>query len=514
MRGVCRWFQVGVWLGVTGVNSGCASESSLSSPQHTASSGLPASTVASASASVTTNPEGDDSGGNSAPDPTGSSAEAATPNEPSSTSVPATNNSAQEDDSLGGAESTVPPSVGGETRVTSSPSSTATESGSDTFNPIEALAAFLDMPADERPAVLTKEFASTPLSKEQAEQALDLLWRDHVTTIETTRRAEHDAKSITIEDKTLKYDFTVFGEAPATGHSLVISLHGGGEADASVNDEQWENQKILYTLEEGIYLAPRAPTNTWNLWHEAHIDPLFERLIANFIALEGVDPNRVYVMGYSAGGDGVYQLGPRMADHWAAASAMAGHPNEAKPFSLRNTGFTIHVGGDDTAFDRNLVAVQWRDELDSLQAADPEGYEHVVEVHQNKGHWMDRLDAVAVPWMTAFTRNPVPNRVVWYQDDILHERSYWLHAVEPAKETTVIAELTGQTVALESDDVAEVGVRLRDDMLDLDQSVTISANGETSFEGKLERTIGTMYRTLEERGDPTLVFTAETAVQF
>ena len=42
-----------------------------------------------------------------------------------------------------------------------------------------------------------------------------------------------------------------------------------------VNDQQWENQKKLYTLDEGIYLAPRAPTNTWNLWHEAHIDRLF-----------------------------------------------------------------------------------------------------------------------------------------------------------------------------------------------------------------------------------------------
>ena len=37
----------------------------------------------------------------------------------------------------------------------------------------------------------------------------------------------------------------------------------------------------LYTLDEGIYIAPRAPTNTWNLWHEAHIDPLFARLIEN-----------------------------------------------------------------------------------------------------------------------------------------------------------------------------------------------------------------------------------------
>ncbi len=215
------------------------------------------------------------------------------------------------------------------TEATSSDTTSTTSNGGSP-SAITALEEYLELPPEERPDLQSAEFAQMPLSKQQAQQAQDLLWSDHVAAIEATRSAEHQAKAITLDGKTMKYDYTVFGEAPPTGRSLVLSLHGGGEADASVNDEQWENQKGLYTLDEGIYLSPRAPTNTWNLWHEAHIDPMFERLIENFIALEGVDPNRVYVMGYSAGGDGVYQLGPRMADHWAAASAMAGHPNEAK----------------------------------------------------------------------------------------------------------------------------------------------------------------------------------------
>ena len=82
----------------------------------------------------------------------------------------------------------------------------------------------------------------------------------------------------------------------------------GGGAPSAVNDKQWENQKKLYTLDEGIYLAPRAPTDTWNLWHQAHIDPLFDRLISDLVVLEDVNPDRVYLMGYSAGGDGVFQL--------------------------------------------------------------------------------------------------------------------------------------------------------------------------------------------------------------
>jgi predicted peptidase len=64
----------------------------------------------------------------------------------------------------------------------------------------------------------------------------------------------------------------------------------------------------------------------------------------------------VYILGYSAGGDGIYYLGPRLADYLAAASMMAGHPNNASPLNLRNIGFSIYMGENDSAYDRNIVA--------------------------------------------------------------------------------------------------------------------------------------------------------------
>ena len=151
-------------------------------------------------------------------------------------------------------------------------------------------------------------------------------------------------------------------------------MHGGGGAPAAVNDSKWQNQIRLYDPEGSLYIAPRAPTDTWNLWHEAHIDGLFDRLIENCIAIHGVNPDRVYIMGYSAGGDGVYQIGPRMADRWAAAAMMAGHPNEAKPESLRNLPFALQVGGQDAAFKRNEICQQWADQLTALAKAHEDSY--------------------------------------------------------------------------------------------------------------------------------------------
>jgi hypothetical protein len=40
--------------------------------------------------------------------------------------------------------------------------------------------------------------------------------------------------------------------------------------------------------------------------------------------------------------------------------------------------------------------------------ADPEGYPHRVTIYEGLGHWMDRRDAEALPWMASrpATRGP------------------------------------------------------------------------------------------------------------
>jgi poly(3-hydroxybutyrate) depolymerase len=358
-------------------------------------------------------------------------------------------------------------------------------------------------------------FANLPLNKVQAEQAEAILVAEHRQRLRAERAAEHQAKVLTLGEWTMPYEVRVFGEKPATGHSLYISLHGGGGAPKRVNDQQWQNQKRLYELEEGLYVAPRAPTDTWNLWHQEHIDQLFGRLIENMIALEGIDPNRVYVTGYSAGGDGVYQLAPRMADRLAAAAMMAGHPNETQPLGLRNLPFTLHMGERDSAYQRNEIAQQWADQLAALQAADPQGYPHWVKIHAGKGHWMDRDDAEGVKWMGQFTRQLIPERVVWLQDDVRHDRFYWLSVGQsPAKEREkVVAQRAGNRIEIMSSDRPQLAVLLRDDMVDLDAEVTVVFGSQVLFQGKAPRTICHLSATLEDRGDPTAMFSAKVNLQ-
>lgn len=378
---------------------------------------------------------------------------------------------------------------------------------------LDALKSYLAKPANDRGGLGDQEFAKRPLTKDEAKAAQTMLWEARKEQLKAERADEVKAGKITLTGQTMPFFVKTFGDKPASGRSMLISMHGGGNAPAAVNDSQWKNQQRLYEMEEGVYVAPRAPTNTWNLWHEGHIDPLFDRLIEDMIVFEDVDPNRVYLTGYSAGGDGTYQLAPRMADRFAAAAMMAGHPNEASPLGLRNLPFTIHVGENDSPYNRNKVASEWGDKLKALREADPQGYEHLVKIHAGRGHSMNREDAEALPWMAKFTRTTFPKKIVWRQDDIVGARFYWLAtSVESAKAgQEVIATLDGQAIEVTAPEDVPVRVRLCDTMLDMDQPITIRWNKSEPKPAKVTRTIAMMAKSLVERADPSIIFSSEIA---
>lgn len=385
---------------------------------------------------------------------------------------------------------------------------------------MKALKTWLTKSPAERGNLSSQSFANQPLKRAEATTVAQMLWQDWLTRGRAEREAEWKAKRITLDGKEMPFEFRIFGDAPKSGRRLFISMHGGGNAPASLNDQQWRNQISLYQPAEGVYLAPRAPTNTWNLWHEAHIDAFFDRIIEDAVLFEGVDTNRVYLMGYSAGGDGVYQVAPRMADRFAAAAMMAGHPNDASPLSLRNLPFSIQVGANDSAYDRNKIAMQWGEQLDALRKADPGGYEHTATLREGKGHWMDREDAVAVPWMSEKTRTPLPRRVIWRQDDVTHDRFYWLEVPEAQRKagTTIRASVAGQVITIDEADVTEVTLLLNDNLLDLDKPVIVQKRDsagatKTLFKGTVRRTVAGLGQSLSERKDPALLFPARINVK-
>tara|TARA_B100000963_G_scaffold23641_1_gene17672 strand:+ start:51 stop:2366 length:2316 start_codon:yes stop_codon:yes gene_type:complete len=349
------------------------------------------------------------------------------------------------------------------------------------------------------------------LSRKDAERARGLIWDTVRKEHAEDRGPEMKSKVVKAAGKEMKFLERTFGSAPETGRSLWISMHGGGGAPPGVNDQQWKNQIRLYAPAEGIVVAPRAPTDTWNLWHQGHIDDLFDRLISNFVIMRGVDPDRVYLMGYSAGGDGVYQLAPRMADRFAAAAMMAGHPNNASPLGLRNLPFMIFMGGKDGAYSRNKVAAKWGEMLGKLREEDPSGYDHKATIYPQHGHWMNGDDREALPWMIERVRDPWPKRVVWHQSGRTHERFYWLQVPKGVAKggQKIEAEVKGQQVTIRSEGAKEIILRLSDRLMNLDEAFSVKVDGVEVFKGKVERKAQVIWDSLKQRLDPNTVATAE-----
>jgi predicted esterase len=367
--------------------------------------------------------------------------------------------------------------------------------------------AWLARPAAGRGAPPDITFA-----RAETERLISLAWDDLCKTRAESAAAELSAEKIVIGGKTLKWMEKEFGGAPEGRHSLWITLHGGGQATTEENDQNWKRYYGRYEFPPGsINVAPRAPADTWDMWHITEVDGLFDRLIADMVLQRGVDPNRVYLIGYSAGGDGVYQLAPRLADRFAAAGMCAGHPNDVTPEGLRNLPFFLYMGGEDSAYHRNTVVGEYSAKIDALQAADPAGYVHRLTVYPGLPHNMQNREAEMIPRMSPLARQAWPSRVVWKQSArALHTRFYWLERDPEAVRPNEIyaAHVDGQTISIETPGTGSLTLRLSDALLDLDRPVRVEAGGRAVFEGSVSRSFAAVVQSLREREDPESVATA------
>ncbi|HWD91893.1 MAG TPA: transglutaminase domain-containing protein [Verrucomicrobiae bacterium] len=351
------------------------------------------------------------------------------------------------------------------------------------------------------------------LSREAAKRVTALAWDDVEKSRAATATAELSDKKINLGEHSLKWLERTFGDAPDGKHSLWITMHGGGQGTEEENDLNWKGYYGRYEFPPGsINVAPRSPANTWNMWFVPWVDDLFDRMIADYVLQRGVDPSRVYLIGYSAGGDGVYQLAPRLADRFAAAGMCAGHPNQVTPEGLRNLPFLLYMGGADDAYHRNTVVREFSAKIDALQARDPDGYWHRLTVYPGLPHNMQGREAEMIPRMAPMRRALWSRRVVWGKQDggATHTRFYWLERdAADVKPTDIFAaHVEGQTITIETPASGRLTLRLSDELLDLDQPVRVVAGGKTVFEGNVKRSFDAIYQSLREREDPQTVCTA------
>jgi len=111
---------------------------------------------------------------------------------------------------------------------------------------------------------------------------------------------------------------------------LVVYLHGAGQ-NGDDNERQLDGGVgCLYSFQRGrpdyaaYLLAPQCPAGSF--WRDPEVLETLEELVESAASWPGVDPDRVYVTGFSMGGDASWKLVLARPDLFAAAVPVCGGP--------------------------------------------------------------------------------------------------------------------------------------------------------------------------------------------
>jgi hypothetical protein len=332
--------------------------------------------------------------------------------------------------------------------------------------------------------------------------------------IHDSARQDFATNQVRFEKHLSPYTVKQVGARPANGWPLFIAMHGGGGTRREVNDRQWEHMQIYYRdhPEAGgyLYLALRAPNDTWNGFYDVYVYPLVANLIRQFLLFGDVDPNKVFIMGYSHGGYGAYAIGPKMPDRFAAihASAAAGTDGETTARTLRNTIFTAMVGEKDTMYGRYERNLKFRASLEELRGARKDIYPAAVQIIEGNGH-TGLPDRDKIVEMYPAVRNPVPAELSWFMTDNVIRDFFWLRCDAPAKEIEIEATCKDNRLTITtSTNATNTTVFLDQRLIDFEEPIALDFNGRKLRPVKVHPSLRVLCETILRRGDPELAFTA------
>lgn len=433
--------------------------------------------------------------------------------------------------------------------------------GCDEGQPADSTTTAATTPAVTEPPTLTQQvdaLEGTLTSVEAIKAARQLIWEEYAEKIadKAPDRKNEIRKGKTTKIKiggtTMKVMTRVVGPAPKDGYPLFLVYHGGGyNPDGQMNESQWSGMAERYDDVPGIYCSIRSVSDNESSGQIFSTDiswKFYDRIIENCILYMKANPNQVYIVGYSAGGNGVYQIAPRITDRLASATMSAGHPEGIDLTNLYNLPFYLQVGELDTAYNRYTITVEYEQKLDALAEKYGGGYYHKCFVHYNKEHgvvgdylsnqtviadnaaWLEakkngtaytggtvQTETHAAKLMTTHTRDPLPQRVIWNTATNSNSNNkrgiksfYWLST--PATSGTIDAsyDKATNTITFKQCSVkrAKITVYLNEEMVDLFSPVKIVMPDGSVQEFTPEVSLEMLRDTTAERGDPNYQFCA------
>ena len=292
------------------------------------------------------------------------------------------------------------------------------------------------------------------------------------------------------------------GYDPGRAYPLVVCLHGAG-FNGSTSLRRWAPRLGAH------YLLACPTIDEEGQWWTRNAEALARSTIADVMRQYHVDPNRVYLSGMSNGAIGTYAIGAHRADRFAAAVPMAGcYPYGLYPLfqNFRMTPLYLLHGSHD-----GVIPVQCsRDVFTELaRLGIPASYREHDRVHKVPGvggHFFPEEELPdLVNWIGRQTRNPLPKAITLLRDREHRDRFYWSRIDLVSEKTVSLWESTVKEgeqlvlsrlealvvspteIAVMTAHVAQYTLFLSQSLFDLDKPITVTTNGNASFQGKVTK---------------------------
>lgn len=325
-----------------------------------------------------------------------------------------------------------------------------------------------------------------------------------------------------------------FVENERRDDGFLIGLHGGGPGvgDASNAKAGWSVDEVAAAYPQAV----RLDTDAWNTVHG-------ERFVLSLIdwakVVLGVDPDRVYSVGFSMGGTGTWHLAGRYPDLLAGAipahgvimagpKAQLATPEEVSAMqhgllpNVRNLAMYWYTGSVDRNCMPGTFLYAWR-QLQRLAADDPGGYAlQNFTLHEGLAHSFPPGEpARGLEWILEQRRDTFPRTVVWelatrpfplrIDDDPLDRLDqrdfYWLRCAEPRDLMQVRATRDGARFTLDARGGSGFTLFLHPEMVPYgEEVVVVDGGGRELYRGTPEPDLATLFETFDARLDRRLVF--------
>jgi dienelactone hydrolase len=393
---------------------------------------------------------------------------------------------------------------------------------------------FHEWNAQERRALLEEARAFGKIPEGSLEQVRGALWKN---------LRKHGPKGkgkgkLEIVDHGYKSRFTndqmraLMTGAKGKKRGLVMSLHGGGEGAGSA-DTNWGLKGCMTIGPQGLLIHG----DNWNRVHgEKQILTLIEIAKAQY----DVDPDRVYVMGFSMGGTGSWHMAGRFPDLFAGAAPCHG-VLMADPVSqvrtkeevvsiqygllpnVRNLPMYYFTGTEDKNCMPGTYLFAW-DLIEELRKEDPGGYTRIkFKCHPGVAHSFPPGEpGKCLKYLAQFTRDSYPEKVVWLYAANPHPMPdekdttrryqkhtfYWIRHDEPLDRMEIIATRKGNEFDIEciGAEYEGLSLMLNEKMIDVKKEVVVRVDGEEFYRGKPEPDFVTVLESLDSKLDKTLCF--------